>query len=352
MKRYGNLWSQITAWENLLLASRQAQKGKRFRDNVLAFNHNLEKELLQLQKELQERTYLPGQYKTFRIFEPKPRLISAAPYRDRVVHHTFCNIVAPLIEKSFIPDSYANRQGYGTHRALKRFIKFARSSRYILQCDICKYFPSLDHEILKRMLRSKIKCQETLWLIELIIDSSNAQEAVVDYFPGDDLLTPVMRRKGLPIGNLTSQFLANFYLDKFDHFIKHELKVKKYLRYVDDFALFSDDLEFLRQARYAIEDYLTTIRLKIHPIKSQLFATEYGANFLGFRIFPERIRVRNDNLRKARRRLKKLQRSYAQGQVSLEKLCQSLQSWEAHLKYGDTYQLRKDIFRHYSFSRQ
>ncbi|MGB3693820.1 MAG: RNA-directed DNA polymerase [Spirulinaceae cyanobacterium] len=352
MKRYGNLWLQITAWENLLLASRQAQKGKRFRDNVLAFNYNLEKELLQLQKELQEKTYLPGQYKTFRIFEPKPRLISAAPYRDRVVHHTFCNIAAPLIEKSFIPDSYANRQGYGTHRALKRFVKFARSSRYVLQCDICKYFPSLDHEILKRMLRGKIKCQETLWLIELIIDSSNAQEAVIDYFPGDDLLTPVMRRKGLPIGNLTSQFLANFYLDKFDHFIKHELKVKKYLRYVDDFALFSDDIEFLRQARYALEDYLTTIRLKIHPVKSQLFATEYGANFLGFRIFPERIRVRNDNLRKARRRLKKLQRSYAQGQVDLEKLCQSLQSWEAHLKYGDTYQLRKDIFNHYSFSRQ
>ena len=165
MKRYGNLWSQITAWENLLQAARQAQKGKRFRDNVLAFNYNLERELLQLQAELQQKTYRPGTYKTFEIYEPKPRLISAAPYRDRVVHHALCNIIMPLIERSFISDTYANRSGYGTHRALRRFTQFARSSRYILQCDIRKYFPSIDHEIFKHIIRHKIKCPQTLWLI-------------------------------------------------------------------------------------------------------------------------------------------------------------------------------------------
>ena len=187
MKRYGKLWHQIIDWSNLLLAARYAQKGKRFRDNVLAFNYNLEPELFKLESELKSKTYRPGKYRSFRIYDPKPRLISAAPYRDRVVHHALCNIIVPLIEKSFIHDTYANRVGYVTHRALARFIEFARSSRYVLQCDIRKYFPSIDHEILKQIIRRKIKCQDTLWLIELIIDSSNPQEPVVEYFPGDDL---------------------------------------------------------------------------------------------------------------------------------------------------------------------
>ncbi len=351
MKRYGNLWHQIIDWSNLLLAARKAQKGKRFRDNVLAFNYNLEPELFKLRSELESKTYCPGAYKSFRIYDPKPRLISAAPYRDRVVHHALCNIIVPLIDRSFITDTYANRVGYGSHRALERFIKFARSSRYVLQCDIRKYFPSIDHEILKQIIRRKIKCQDTLWLIDTIIDGSNPQEPVIEYFPGDDLLTPLLRRRGLPIGNLTSQFFANVMLDNFDHFVKEKLRVKKYLRYVDDFALFGDDLEFLAQARLKIEEYLTGLRLKIHPIKNQLFETRHGANFVGFRILPDRIRVRNDNLRRARRRLKQLQADYACGEVSLGKLIERLQSWEAHLKHGDTYRLRQDIFNRYSFTR-
>lgn len=236
MKRYGNLWHQIIDFENLLEAARKAQRSKRFRPNVLAFNYTLEDQLLRLQHELQTQTYQPGDYRTFRIFEPKPRLISAAPYRDRVVHHALCNIIVPIFEQTFIDDSYANRSGYGTHRALRRFTKFARSHRLILQCDVQKYFPSIDHEILKAVIRRKIKCPETLWLIEQIIDRSNEQDPVLHYFPGDTLLTPNERRKGLPIGNLTSQFFANCYLNGLDHFVKEDLKAKCYLRYVDDFA--------------------------------------------------------------------------------------------------------------------
>ena len=351
MKRYGNLWHQIVDWSNLLLAARKAQKGKRFRDNVLAFNYNLEPELFKLQSELVDKTYIPGKYRSFRIYDPKPRLISAAPYRDRVVHHALCTIIVPLIEKSFIHDSYANRVGYGTHRALRRFIDFARSSRYVLQCDIRKYFPSIDHEILKQIIRRKIKCSDALWLIDMIIDSSNPQDPVLEYFPGDDLLTPVLRRHGLPIGNLTSQFFANVYLNDFDHFIKEKLKVKKYLRFVDDFALFGDDWKILNQARQEIESYLTSLRLIIHPIKSQLFETCHGANFVGFRVLPDRVRVRNDNLRRARKRLKQLQIDYGHGKVSLKELTQRLQSWSAHLEHGDTYRLREDVFDQYTFTR-
>jgi retron-type reverse transcriptase len=266
-----------------------------------------------------------------------------------VVHHALCNIILPIFESTFIFDSYANREGFGTHRALKRFTQFARTHRYILQCDVRKYFPSIDHEILKALIRRKIKCPDTLWLIDTIIDGSNEQEPSLEYFPGDDLLTPLERRKGLPIGNLTSQFFANIYLNGFDHYVKEQLKAQQYLRYVDDFALFSDDLGFLVDARLALEDYLTTLRLKIHPIKSQLFETRHGANFVGFRVLPDRIRVRNDNLVRARRRMKCLQRAYARDRISFERLTQSVRSWAAHLKHGDTGHLRADIFNQLVF---
>lgn len=352
MKRYGNLWSEVIAFENLLAAKRTAQRGKRFRDNVLAFNYNLETELLKLQAELANKIYIPGKYRTFEIVEPKRRTISAAPYRDRVVHHALCNIIVPIFERTFIDDSYANRVGFGTHRALRRFTDFARSSHYVLQCDIKKYFPSIDHEILKALLHRKLKCPDTLWLVDKIVDSSNEQEPSINYFPGDDLLTPLQRRRGLPIGNLTSQFSANVYLNGFDHYIKEQLKVKKYIRYVDDFALFANDREFLAEARLAIEEYLANLRLKIHPIKSQLFETKEGANFLGFRILPDRIRVRTENLRRARQRLRQMQVEYAQGKIDLSNVIQSLQSWAAHLEHGDTWQLQKQIFTSLAFARK
>ncbi|HAJ59447.1 MAG TPA: RNA-dependent DNA polymerase [Cyanobacteria bacterium UBA8543] len=351
MKRHGNLWSQIIEFSNLLTAARQAQRGKRFRENVLAFNYNLEQELFQLQAELQSKTYSPGSYTTFEIFEPKPRMISAAPYRDRVVHHTLCNIIVPIFERTFISDSYANRVGFGTHRALRRFTKFARSSRYILLCDIRKYFPSIDHDILKSLVRRTIKCPDTLWLIDKIIDGSNQQESAINYFPGDDLLTPLERRRGLPIGNLTSQFFANLYLNRFDHFVKEQIKATQYIRYVDDFALFSDERAFLEQAKLKIEEYLAGLRLKIHPIKSQLFETKHGANFVGFRILPDRIRVRNDNLRQARQRLQQMKANYSEGKISDQEVSQSIESWIAHLKHGDTCQLRQQILRSLVFLR-
>jgi retron-type reverse transcriptase len=349
MKRYGNLWRQVTDFENLLRAARQAQRGKRFRANVLNFNYHLEQNLAQLQHELQSQTYQPGAYHSFRIFEPKPRLISAAPYRDRVVHHALCNVIVPIFERTFIADSYANRLGFGTHRALKRFTQFARSNQYVLQCDIRKYFPSIDHSILKSILNRKVKCVETLWLIETIIDHSNEQELVLEYFPGDTLLTPHERRHGLPIGNLTSQFFANCYLNGFDHFVKEQLKAISYLRYVDDFALFSDDHCFLVDARQAIEVYLTKLRLKIHPIKSQLFETRIGANFVGFRVLPDRIRVRSDNLRRARHRLRHLKAAYKNGEIDVQKLNQSIQSWIAHLNHADTYRLQQEIWQSWAF---
>ena len=352
MKRYGNLWPQIVSFENLWLAARRAERGKRYRQNVLEFNYHREQEILQLVKELIEKTYRPGAYRTFEIREPKRRLISAAPYRDRVVHHALCNFIVPIFERTFIADSYANRIGFGTHRALRRFTGFLRSNRYILQCDIRKYFPSIDHQILKDILRRKIKCRDTLWLIDTIIDASNPQEDASFYFPGDTLFTPTERRRGLPIGNLTSQFFANAYLNGFDHYVKETLKAAQYIRYVDDFALFSDDLSFLREAQEAIRQYLNQLRLQLHPVKSQIRATKVGANFLGFRVLPDRIRVRSENLRRARRRFKKIQQQYLRREIGLNKVNQSVQSWLAHLDHGDTWRLREKIFTSLVFKRE
>ncbi len=351
LKRYGDLWPQVISFENIAAAAMQAQRSKRFKPYVLAFNYDLESELLKLHEELAAKTYRPGPYKTFQIVEPKKRMISAAPYRDRVVHHALCNVIAPIFERSFISDSYANRVGYGTHRALRRFTEFARSSKYVLQCDIRKYFPSIDHDILKTIIRRKIKCPDTLWLIETIIDASNRQEDIIEFFPGDDLFTPFERRRGMPIGNLTSQFFANVYLNRLDHFVKRELKIEKYLRYVDDFSLFDDDHERLREARTRIEDLLAGVRLRIHPIKSQLFETRQGADFVGFRVLPDRIRVRNENLQRARRRFRRLRAEFCSGILTLEKLTQSIRSWVAHLEHGDTLRLRERIFADLAFAR-
>jgi retron-type reverse transcriptase len=350
MKRHGHLWIDVIDFDNLYLAARQAQRGKRYRDNVLAFNDRLETNLLELQQELIAQTYQPGAYKTFQIVEPKKRMISAAPYRDRVVHHALCNVIAPIFEATFTGDSYANRRGYGTHRALRRFTEYARGHRYVLQCDIRKYFPSIDHEILKATIRRKIKCPHTLWLIDTIIDASNEQEAVTAFFPGDDLFTPFMRRRGLPIGNLTSQFFANVYLNGFDHFVREELLLRWYLRYVDDFALFSDDRAFLADARLRIEEHLAGLRLEIHPVKSQLFETRKGANFLGFRVLPDRIRVRAENLRRARRRIRRYQAAFRDGGLPLGKLTECMRSWIAHLEHGDTWRLRERMFASLSFT--
>jgi retron-type reverse transcriptase len=351
MKRFGNLFPLIINFDNFLLAAKKAQRGKRFRLDVLNFNAQIESEIFQLTYELKTKTYCPGAYKTFHIYESKRRLISAAPYRDRVVHHALCNIIEPIFDQTFIDSSYANRVGYGTHRALKKFIRYARNQQYVLQCDIQKYFPHIDHDILKSLIRRKIKCLDTLWLIDLIIDNSNPQESIVTYFPGDDLLSPLIHRTGLPIGNLTSQFFANIYLNGFDHFIKENLKCRNYIRYVDDFAIFSNDKDLLKKYRLKIEHYLEKLRLKIHPIKSQISQTRHGVNFLGFRIFPDLIRIRSNSLKRARKRIKCQNQLYLNGKLSEAKFRKSLQAWQSHVSYGDTWRLQQQLFSQLDFPR-
>ena len=239
--RERDLFDRIASFTALQAAALRAVRGKRAKPGASAFLANLEKEVLRLERELRNDRYGPGRYKTIEIRDPKHRIVSAAPFRDRVVHQAFCAVCEPVFERGFIHDSYANRKGKGTHRAITRYEAFRGRFRYVLRCDVYRYFPAIDHEILKADIRRRIACDRTLALADRIIDGSNPQEAVNEYFNGDNLFTPFERRRGLPISNLTSQFFSNLYLDGLDHFCKEVLRVKGYVRYVDDFALFHDD---------------------------------------------------------------------------------------------------------------
>ena len=345
-----NLYPRITSFANLLAAAHRAQKGKRYRPDVLAFNANLEAELFGLQRELLRQTYTPGPYRQFRIRDPKPRLISAAPYRDRVVHHALIAVVAPPLERRFLATSYANRVGFGSHRALRKFARACKEYRWVLQVDIRLYFPSIDHQILMGQLRDRISCTETLWLLERILANGAVPGPAIDSFPGDSLLTPLERARGLPIGNLSSQFLANFHLDRFDHTVRCLEGIRTYLRYVDDCALFADQKEPLLRAKLRIEQELAFLRLRPHPLKTQIRRTRDGASFVGFHVVRGIIRVRNHNLIRGRRRLKRHGLGVTSGLIPLEEARVSLLSWNAHLAHGHTQRRRQRLYQGLAFA--
>jgi RNA-directed DNA polymerase len=338
------LFDQLTTWDNLLLAYRRASRGKRGRPNVAAFEYRLEDNLYRLQAELQSQSYAPSTYHSFFIHDPKHRLISAALFRDRVVHHALCNLIEPLFERSFIEDSYANRLGKGTHRARARCQQFARCFTYVLQLDMRQFFPSVDHAILRDLLAQKITDERVLWLIDTILfsgkDILTGQYEMV-YFPGDDLLA-AGRHRGLPIGNLTSQFWANVYLNRLDQFIKRRLRCKGYVRYVDDLLLFADDKKSMWAWHEAIVAQLAGLRLTIHPGAHPRPVSE-GIPFLGFVIYPDRIRLKRRKGIAYRRKFRGLLRQYAAGEIELDRVNASVRGWVNHTRFGNTLGLRRAL---------
>jgi len=345
-----DLYFRITAFPTLLGAFRKASKGKRYRPEVLAFGANLEAELFQLQQELRSFVYSPGPYRQFTIREPKPRLVSAAPFRDRVVHHALIAVIAPPLERHFVRTSYANRHGYGSHRALRRFARACREHPWVLQADIRLYFPSIDHQLLLAQLERRIACRPTLWLLRAILANGARAGPAIDAFPGDDLLTPLQRPRGLPIGNLTSQFLANLHLDPIDHHLRSLPGVRAYLRYVDDLSLFADHPETLRHSLTVLRTELHALRLRLHPNKTQIRRTATGASFVGFHLIGGRIRLRNHSLLRIRRGLRRHSRNLPQGRISAARARASALSWDAHLAHGHTLLLRRQLFAPYPFA--
>ena len=346
-KRFHHLYDRIYSFEHLFAAYHRARRGKRRRPDVATFEFRYEEELLQLGEELREGRYQPGIYHRFRTTENgKRRVISAAPFRDRVVHHALCALIEPIWEARFIHDSYASRPGKGTHAAIKRAQQFARGHRYALPLDVVEFFPSADHQVVRGLLAHHLRDDRILDLIDRILTGGahELRDAYTPvYFPGDDLFA-LIRSRGLPIGNQTSQFWANVLLHPLDMFIKQELGCKAYLRYCDDLLLFADAKPILWQWRERIIAFAaTTLRLTFHPDRAQVVPVTTGLPFLGWRIAPYRRKLKRRNLLAFARRFRRMRSRYADGRCTLAELDTCIQGWIGHVRHGHTVSLRRSL---------
>ena len=352
MKRLGGLWSQVTAWENLLLAAQKARRGKRSRPAVADFQLHLERELLSLRAALEDGSYRPGAYRLFTLYERKPRLIAAAPFRDRVVHHALLNVIEAPLDRRFIHDSYACRQGKGVHAAVERYQHFARRFDYVLKLDIASYFASIDHALLRAMLARRIKDARVLALAGTILEHGPPGPPSARFFADEDLVDLAGRRCGIPIGNLTSQFFANLYLDGFDHWVMETLKAPGYIRYVDDLFLFSSDRTALRHWQQQIATQLAALRLRYHPRKVELRRCTERVDVLGYQISRLRRWLRNDNGYRARRRFTRWAAHYAAGRLNWPDIHAGVRSWIGHACHAQTGGLRERLFSELLFQRE
>lgn len=342
---FDNLYPEITSFSNLHEAWRKAAKGKRGNPSVAAFEYKLADNLIELQTDLKQQSWQPGEYYSFYIRDPKRRLVSAAPFRDRVVHHAVHNVTETIFENTFIGDSYANRKGKGAHAALDKAQSLMQRYPYVLQCDLRQFFPSVDHAVLESLLSRKIVDEQVRWLVRVIINSGagiHSEEYKMVYFPGDDLFA-VNRPRGLPIGNLTSQFWANVYLNELDQFIKRELRCKAYVRYVDDFLLFADNKRRLWQWKAAIRERLYDLRLAMHERSSTVFPVSNGVPFLGFRLYKDYRLLKRKNGVNFQRRLRRYYGEYQRGELCRKALDQRVQGWVAHVSKADTWGLRRSL---------
>lgn len=334
-----NIYGRIISFENLLASFYEFRRGKRYKEDVPEFEYNLERCLFQLIRELKKFVYKPLAPKVFRVYEPKPRFIQAACVRDRIVHHALVRVINPLFDPGFIYDSYACRKGKGTLNAVKRLEDFwRRESRnysrkvYFLKADIRKYFDSIDHNVLLGIIRKKIDCPRTIWLIKKILKRQAVNCKGIKIEEG----------KGLPIGNLTSQLFANIYLNELDQFAKHKLKVKFYMRYVDDFIVVSENRQYLVSLIGPIEDFLRQdLKLDLHPIKRKIFSSRSGIDFLGYFIRRYYKTLRFGNVR---RLLKKMDKYKQEGKWDQKKQC-SMAAWIGYAGQADTYNLRVNLLR-------
>ncbi len=330
-----NLWNELCSYENLVLAYKKARKHKTTKEYVIKFEKDLKNNLLLLRSELFLHCYNPKPLVNFIIKDPKTRKISKSDFRDRVTHHALCNIIESIFEKSFIYDSYANRLSKGTLKAIERFDTFKRKvSRnntipcYILKADIKKYFDNVDHNILLSILRKKVKDMRVIWLVKKILNNCVINDS----------------RKGMPLGNLTSQFFANVYLNELDQYVKHKLKAKYYIRYVDDFIILDSDKEILLQYKNSINQFLAqNLDIELHPDKSKIIKLGEKLTFLGFRVFYYHRLLKKSNLRKMNFKFDKQKKEYIKNNIDYDNIYDYIEGWIAHAKYANTYKLRKKL---------
>ncbi len=343
MKTYSNLYEEICSLKNLTLAWQKARKGKTKQEYVIMFEENIDENLLSLQKELIEQTYKPHPLRSFIIRDPKTRKIHSSIFKDRIVHHAIVNVLEPIFEKIFIYDSYASRKDKGTHKAIKRLKSFIRKvsgngrlvknvlnnnmiEGYALKADVKHYFDEVDHEILIKILKKKINDEEVIWLIRQILNNFNS--GIVG--------------KGMPLGNLTSQFFANVYLNELDYFVKHELKVKCYIRYVDDFIILHRNKKRLEYFKKRIETFLKDkLKIGLHPDKTKISALRNGIEFLGYRIFYHYSLLNKKNIKLITKKVV----AFRENLITKEDFDNSLIGWEGYARWANSYNLRIKLMK-------
>ncbi len=324
MKKIYATYNDIISLENLLLAWKEFLRGKSRKKDVQEFQLNLMDNIFELHNDLKDKKYTHGYYKAFNISDPKPRNIHKALVRDRLLHHSIYRILYPHFDKIFIYDSYSCRLGKGTHRAIKRFKSFANKvsknntkTCWILKCDIRKFFASIDQEILLKILNESMEDKDISWLLEKVIKSFYSTE----------------EGKGLPLGNLTSQLLVNIYMNKFDQWIKHKMKVKYYVRYADDFVVLSQSKNYLLELIPKIQNFLEEeLKLSLHPNKVFIKTFYSGVDFLGWVHFPKHRVLRTATKKKMFRNLLLNNRKDS-----------TTQSYLGLLRHGNSYKLERGI---------
>lgn len=320
------MFEQIVDMNNLIRAYYLARKSKKYSQYVQKFEINREYNLWQLQQDLISGAYIHGDYNSFEILDPKPRIIQVSPFRDRIVHQAIYLVLNPIFELDFIDDSYACRKGKGSQRAIKRFEYFwqklshkvnTHKEVYVLKADIVKYFDSINHNILKIILYSKIRCEKTRQLLDQVIDSFRPLQA-----------------KGVPIGNLTSQLFSNIYLNELDQYIKYTLKAEYYIRYMDDFVILDDNKYRLQDIKNKLIQFLKVdLNLSLHSNKTHIHKLNQGIAFLGYTLYlySRKIKTKTYNIMRQKYRLYIKQKYYEH--ITQDTLDRAMSSWWGLMKF-------------------
>jgi len=324
-------FEKVCSFGSLYAAYKKSRRGKREQTCVAKFEANLFEALHLLNAMLTAKTYALSPYLVFEVYEPKKRMVMSAAFKDKIVLHSLCdNVLEEKLSKSFIYDNYASQRGKGTHFGLDRTEEFMRrfyrlhgANGWVLKCDVKKYFYSIRHDLLKAKIRKYIDDTEVLWLVDLIIDSTESP--------------------GIPIGNQTSQWFAVLFLNDLDHFIKEKLGIKFYGRYMDDFYLIHEDKDYLKYCRGEIERRVEEIGLSLNE-KTNIFPLKNGIDFLGFHLYLTDTgkvirKIRRKSKFNARRKLKKFKGLLDGGKIPYTKIRESYQSWRGHAEKGNTYHL-------------
>lgn len=359
MKTLKNVFEQVVAYDNLYRAYLNARLCKRYRYEVLNFSAHLEDNLVKLQSELIDRTYTLGKYREFYIYEPKKRLIMAQPFKDRVVQWAIYQVLNPVFVRGYITDSFACIEGRGTHSAVKRLHYWLRQvgkkqeKYYFLKLDISKYFYRIDHDVLMGILKRKIRDDDMIFLLDKIVNSGDTNFGLPPgKSPGEVKRSDRVSEKGMPVGNLSSQMFANLYLNELDQYCKRTLQIHFYVRYMDDVIILHQDKDQLHEWKRLIDTFLKEkLQLDLNE-KTCIRPITLGVEFCGYKLWNTHIKLRKSTALKMKRKLKKLQKEYAAGEVTMEEARQTISSYLGILKHCDSYSLKRTIFGEYGTSEE